>query len=268
MRFLQHLQSNGLPAPPMSRDGTTDSEAIPRPLGRALLVRRGTSPSEAEPSREESRLEPTPDTVFRLFFTLADNDESPDETRREETRRPRRTDDERTPFADSLFDELMGLGNPGGTRTNPSAEEEERVRRDLRVLNTRLHGLRLILALSQQDADADVLLPIVLSSFGATLGADLSALSAELGITIPPPLPHVPRAQIAQLMPHISYGDACASHTHFSSECSVCMSDFEPDSSVRVLPCKHVFHMGCIDQWFERSNFCPNCKGVVTEASS
>jgi hypothetical protein len=140
-------------------------------------------------------------------------------------------------------------------------EEEERVRRDLRALHTRLHGLRLILALTQRDADADVLLPVILSSYSASLGADLAALSAELGLPVQPPLPSVPPDTVQALMPACSYAAVrAAPHAHFPGDCSVCMCELEPESVVRVLPCRHVFHAACIDPWFCRADVCPNCR--------
>jgi hypothetical protein len=43
--------------------------------------------------------------------------------------------------------------------------------------------------------------------------------------------------------------------------CSVCLDDFEIDVAVKVLPCKHFFHVECITPWLEnRSGCCPLCK--------
>ncbi|KAJ1910599.1 hypothetical protein IWQ60_010569 [Tieghemiomyces parasiticus] len=43
--------------------------------------------------------------------------------------------------------------------------------------------------------------------------------------------------------------------------CSICLEDFEADQSVRVLPCRHAFHMDCVDQWLTtKYSRCPLCK--------
>lgn len=42
--------------------------------------------------------------------------------------------------------------------------------------------------------------------------------------------------------------------------CAVCLESYREGEKVRVLPCKHRFHMGCIDQWLSSRRFCPVCK--------
>mmetsp|Transcript_28844 Transcript_28844/g.51373 ORF Transcript_28844/g.51373 Transcript_28844/m.51373 type:complete len:514 (+) Transcript_28844:1047-2588(+) len=42
--------------------------------------------------------------------------------------------------------------------------------------------------------------------------------------------------------------------------CMVCIDDFEVGVEVKTLPCFHVFHTECIDEWLGRSKLCPVCK--------
>lgn len=49
--------------------------------------------------------------------------------------------------------------------------------------------------------------------------------------------------------------------------CVVCMSDLESDELVRVLPCNHLFHASCIDEWLRRNRTCPMCRRDVTVAA-
>ncbi|GLJ39529.1 hypothetical protein SUGI_0807790 [Cryptomeria japonica] len=45
------------------------------------------------------------------------------------------------------------------------------------------------------------------------------------------------------------------------SECAVCLSDFEDDEMVRLLPkCNHAFHPECIDIWLCSHTTCPVCR--------
>jgi E3 ubiquitin-protein ligase RNF13 len=47
-------------------------------------------------------------------------------------------------------------------------------------------------------------------------------------------------------------------------ECVICIEDFVDEDELRVLPCKHEFHIPCIDSWLTtRKKFCPICKRDV-----
>lgn len=46
--------------------------------------------------------------------------------------------------------------------------------------------------------------------------------------------------------------------------CVVCCESIEEGDNVRVLPCLHRFHIGCVDQWLVRSRTCPVCKQDIT----
>ena len=46
-----------------------------------------------------------------------------------------------------------------------------------------------------------------------------------------------------------------------NDECTICKEKYESDSSVIVLPCKHVFHKECITQWLTNYHHkCPLCR--------
>ena len=54
-----------------------------------------------------------------------------------------------------------------------------------------------------------------------------------------------------------------ASHSTFSQPtCPICLDDFIPNTTpVRELPCRHIFHPGCVDTFLLRnSSLCPMCK--------
>lgn len=51
------------------------------------------------------------------------------------------------------------------------------------------------------------------------------------------------------------------------SECAVCLSDFEEDENLRLLPkCGHIFHPDCIDMWFHSHSTCPLCRSSLIPA--
>ncbi|KAL3110407.1 hypothetical protein niasHT_018237 [Heterodera trifolii] len=46
-----------------------------------------------------------------------------------------------------------------------------------------------------------------------------------------------------------------------TNECSICLGEIEPGTMVRPLPCKHIFHDDCIEEWFIGRKFtCPLCR--------
>jgi len=47
------------------------------------------------------------------------------------------------------------------------------------------------------------------------------------------------------------------------TECTVCLSQFENGDRVRILPCQHVFHAACVDEWLGRDPHCPLCRQSI-----
>jgi len=46
--------------------------------------------------------------------------------------------------------------------------------------------------------------------------------------------------------------------------CCVCQEEFEVGDSLRILPCDHVYHTNCVDQWLlENQRICPQCRKEV-----
>ncbi|KAL8566460.1 hypothetical protein ACOMHN_015096 [Nucella lapillus] len=43
-------------------------------------------------------------------------------------------------------------------------------------------------------------------------------------------------------------------------KCTICLSEFEEGEDVRRLPCMHLFHMDCVDQWLSTNKNCPICR--------
>lgn len=47
--------------------------------------------------------------------------------------------------------------------------------------------------------------------------------------------------------------------------CVICLGEYEEGEEVRMLPCMHLFHAPCVDQWLRVNRVCPVCKHDVTE---
>jgi len=43
-------------------------------------------------------------------------------------------------------------------------------------------------------------------------------------------------------------------------KCTICLCEFEEDEYVRRLPCMHLFHVPCVDQWLGLNKRCPICR--------
>jgi hypothetical protein len=52
------------------------------------------------------------------------------------------------------------------------------------------------------------------------------------------------------------------------AECAICLEDFVDDDQLRIMPCRHEFHITCIDPWLTtRKRFCPICKQDICPAN-
>ncbi|CAL0333126.1 unnamed protein product [Lupinus luteus] len=61
------------------------------------------------------------------------------------------------------------------------------------------------------------------------------------------------------------YKSLCDNNSIAMTECCccVCLSRFEANEEVSELPCKHFFHRGCLDKWFDNKHTtCPLCRSV------
>ncbi|KAJ4975681.1 hypothetical protein NE237_000787 [Protea cynaroides] len=55
--------------------------------------------------------------------------------------------------------------------------------------------------------------------------------------------------------------DQSADDNGRTRECAVCLSSFEDEEVVMLLPnCKHMFHAQCINMWFSSHTTCPICR--------
>ncbi|XP_016418242.1 RING finger protein 150-like [Sinocyclocheilus rhinocerous] len=48
--------------------------------------------------------------------------------------------------------------------------------------------------------------------------------------------------------------------------CAVCIEGYKANDVVRILPCRHLFHKGCVDPWLVDHRTCPMCKMNILKA--
>ncbi|XP_069783263.1 RING finger protein 11-like [Narcine bancroftii] len=74
------------------------------------------------------------------------------------------------------------------------------------------------------------------------------------------------RLGLIQHLPKGSYDCGQDAHNKKIKECVICMMDFVYGDPIRFLPCMHIYHMECIDEWLMRSFTCPSCMEPVDAA--
>lgn len=47
---------------------------------------------------------------------------------------------------------------------------------------------------------------------------------------------------------------------HEDPECCICLAKYREKEEIRQLPCSHIFHLDCVDQWLMIISCCPLCK--------
>eukprot|EP00038_Savillea_parva_P022878 m.38869 g.38869 ORF g.38869 m.38869 type:complete len:159 (+) comp5726_c0_seq2:157-633(+) len=48
-----------------------------------------------------------------------------------------------------------------------------------------------------------------------------------------------------------------------AEECTICMEEYEVGVEMRFLPCMHMYHRHCVDDWLERVATCPECNASI-----
>lgn len=51
-------------------------------------------------------------------------------------------------------------------------------------------------------------------------------------------------------------------------KCTICLTDFVEEEDVRRLPCMHLFHIECVDQWLPTNKRCPICRVDIENKGS
>ncbi|CAM0944778.1 unnamed protein product [Alopecurus aequalis] len=66
-------------------------------------------------------------------------------------------------------------------------------------------------------------------------------------------------------LPLFTMASALAALPKSSPDCAVCLSAFQPDAELRLLPaCRHAFHAACVDAWLRTTPSCPLCRAGIS----
>ncbi|XP_065362938.1 mucin-5AC-like [Calliphora vicina] len=90
---------------------------------------------------------------------------------------------------------------------------------------------------------------------------DLSTPRIVIGSSIRPPRGATLEIIERNTLPHKYRRVRRPSETDEDAEkCAICLSLFEIENDVRRLPCMHLFHTDCVDQWLVTNKHCPICR--------
>jgi len=150
------------------------------------------------------------------------------------------------------LDEYERLQRRGSVRNLPPLRFHVRVVRTVNGQTQRLHAV--LNATQLRDKLARILdsNPNVQST--RNLFADLMTSSSNATVI---------KRSVADISLYPSY---TYDGTHLPEDkktCSICLSEYEENEEIKLIPCLHFFHKGCIDEWMSRSCDCPICKSKI-----
>ncbi|KAF8110787.1 hypothetical protein N665_0079s0101 [Sinapis alba] len=82
--------------------------------------------------------------------------------------------------------------------------------------------------------------------------------------------PETERSSVLDSLPIFKFSSVTRRSTSSnSSDCAVCLSKFESEDQLRLLPlCCHAFHADCIDIWLVSNQTCPLCRSPLFASDS
>ncbi|KAI4305310.1 hypothetical protein L6164_028682 [Bauhinia variegata] len=61
---------------------------------------------------------------------------------------------------------------------------------------------------------------------------------------------------------------AMSLYAESSSECCICLSVFQEEEKLKVLPCGHAYHSECLEKWICANPSCPLCRASLVQLNS
>ncbi|XP_062098601.1 E3 ubiquitin-protein ligase ATL4 [Humulus lupulus] len=75
--------------------------------------------------------------------------------------------------------------------------------------------------------------------------------------------PENPTTALIESLPLFTFSSLTRRNTS-AADCAVCLSKFEADDQLRLLPlCCHAFHAFCVDTWLQSNQTCPLCRSQI-----
>ncbi|KAJ8755947.1 hypothetical protein K2173_024492 [Erythroxylum novogranatense] len=81
--------------------------------------------------------------------------------------------------------------------------------------------------------------------------------------------PDTPQSSFLDALPLFTFSSIKRRSSSSEADCAVCLSKFEPQDQLRLLPlCCHAFHAACIDIWLQSNHTCPLCRSSIQVSDS
>ncbi|KAK9691431.1 hypothetical protein RND81_09G196200 [Saponaria officinalis] len=102
-----------------------------------------------------------------------------------------------------------------------------------------------------EEVDPDELSYEELIALGEVVGTESRGLSADAIASLPSTKYKSKKSEEAE-----------------TDSCVICRLDYEDDDALTTLPCKHLYHSDCINNWLEINKACPVCSAEVSTSGN
>ena len=118
----------------------------------------------------------------------------------------------------------------------------------------------------------DMVLPILEQEIKSIVTRSLRLAILRRTMAAPPEMEDVKLvvgADALEKIPICKYENLEDKIKKMNISCTVCQEDFNTEDSVRLLPCEHIYHPDCIDDWLKEHSYkCPCCRKPAAEHSA
>lgn len=77
------------------------------------------------------------------------------------------------------------------------------------------------------------------------------------------------KPDVLEQIPKSKYSELDDKIKSMNVSCTICQDEFNKEDIVRILPCEHIYHPDCIDDWLKEHSYkCPCCRKPAAEHSA
>eukprot|EP00878_Enallax_costatus_P013304 GHUV01013909.1.p1 GENE.GHUV01013909.1~~GHUV01013909.1.p1 ORF type:complete len:274 (+),score=126.30 GHUV01013909.1:476-1297(+) len=121
----------------------------------------------------------------------------------------------------------------------------------------------------QEELDYDQLGYEDLNAIGDVAGKVSKGLQPEVINQLPVlQVQQIKQQQQCRGQGQVSQQQMAAKALQASALCAICQMDYDDSDHVKLLPCCHVYHQECVDQWLGLNKTCPICNKEVAPNGS